>query len=168
MKAFILYSCEHCHRALGNLVAWGLTLPPPLVFQLVPVVATPDQIPPARAFYSARAAGGTLDSWLHFDELAFGLGDSAVPDDTWPVVAKQAGLSPQDFNRAWHSTIVRGRVMAAAKDCLDYALQTTPTLAIAGAYCVSPDDVGGDLSLMYQVANGLVSQRLTAFEGRTP
>lgn len=158
--AFFQFDCPHCRALHPLLERWGRSLPISVGFEFLPVVTSDrGQIMAARSWYAvALAAPSRLDA---FSDRAYAL----VQDDrmrmdagaTWEAAARQAGVS--DFALAWERVPV-DRIRRGVEKLAAYRIQTTPSLAIAGRYVVTPDATQGDADLFLRLASGLLSKSI--------
>lgn len=156
------FSCGHCRRFHGPLVAWGRTLPKAYQFVSVPLVLPDrDHVTAARAWYAVSNIAPThLDA---FAEAAFqAIIDRGMPMSsakTWAQSVERAGVPSAEFVKAWGK--VDERRLSESLDLLSkYRIQSTPSLAIGGRYVITPDNTQGDMELFIKLASGLVSKTL--------
>jgi thiol:disulfide interchange protein DsbA len=64
-----------------------------------------------------------------------------------------------DFALAWERVPV-DRIRRGVEKLAAYRIQTTPSLAIAGRYVVTPDATQGDADLFLRLASGLLSKSI--------
>ena len=157
---FFSFSCPACrnhHRAMRE---WSETLPSSIAFEFVPVVvADPDYVLAARAWYAARlAAPARLAQFT--DAVYVQIHDYKRPvsdPEMWLSAASSARIP--GFDEAW-TKVSRRQIEQAATLLERYGITETPSMAIGGHFVITPDNVNGDGRLFIELANGLVSKQV--------
>ncbi|RMD68840.1 MAG: thiol:disulfide interchange protein DsbA/DsbL [Gammaproteobacteria bacterium] len=158
---FFSFHCPFCRERHALFERWGDSLPEPFAFEAVPVLATRNDIQPARAYYAAAMADpGRLPLFVQL--LYEAVIDRGMPptEDAIFALAREAGLDMEAFDRAWRSHEGMEKLIRARYLLETYPVTSTPALVIGGRYVLSPDHTGGDYGLLFRVANGLVSRMM--------
>jgi len=160
--AFFSLTCPSCRNIHVGLSRWSKTLPKKMAFEFTPVVLPDRQsVVGARAWYAAKLAGpASLDT---FAERAYALiqDEGFSPDNPklWRRAAAGAGI--QGFEAAWQR-VSPAQLERAAGKLSAYNIQATPSVVIGGRFVITPDDTNGDISLFFNLANGMVSRVMGA------
>ncbi|RMD70267.1 MAG: thiol:disulfide interchange protein DsbA/DsbL [Gammaproteobacteria bacterium] len=163
---FFAFHCPFCRERHALFERWGESLPEPFVFEAVPVLALKEDIPLARAYYAASMADP--EKLPLFVELLYEavIEHGLSPDEEALFgLAREAGIPGEAFSTAWKSREGMEKLIRARYLLESYPVTSTPALAIAGRYVLSPEHTRGDYGLFFKVANGLISMIL---EGGKP
>lgn len=155
---FLAFSCTYCQQHHDSFVAWGRSIPKPVVFEPVPVVVDLATFSAARAFYAVRqAAPRLLDQYCSLVLNAFRHGAVDAADQG---LLARVGVDRRAFDQAWKSPAVKTAIQDAAALTLKYDISATPTLAIGGTTVLTADMVNGDYGMLTRLASGFVSRML--------
>jgi thiol:disulfide interchange protein DsbA len=165
---FFLFTCPFCREHMGNIQAWGETLPTPLRFASIPIPQEASGLQGARAYYAVRRAAperlGDFERTLYA-----ALHDAHAPADdekTYLAAARTAGIDAAALKTWWQSKDVRRDVLVAKLRFERYAIEYTPSLALGGRYVLNPELTHGNYGVMLNLANGIISQMLPQFAKR--
>lgn len=160
---FFAFDCTFCLRNDTYFWTWGTSLPAPITFEPVPVIAsTTKEILMARAYYAAQIAQPVrIAYFMQETYMALQLAPNDPERlDTYLKCARNAGIAEDAFRKAWNSTASMRALILARKRFAHYQPDATPALVMNGAYLIGPDVTAGDYELFFQLANGLLSQYL--------
>ncbi len=136
---FFWYGCPHCFGVEPYLQAWLKTKKPAnVVFKHVPAAMPNSEFyTDAQAYFVADILG--VEDKIHEPFFnAIHLGDQeALRDDKNAIkdwFAKNAGVSPQDFDNTWDSFGVQTRMTQAQKLADRYGIQGVPTFIVNGKW----------------------------------
>lgn len=162
VRMFFSFSCTFSKKWHAGFMNWGRTLPASMAFMPTPIVTLADDesYPAALAFYSAWKASPKRIT--HFMELGY----EAVqvkkldPTDvrTYIMAASNAGVDMKAYLDLCQKQTLSSTVESAGLLAQRYKLSGTPSFGIGGRYMVSPEGVGGNEGLMYQLLNAMVSK----------
>lgn len=156
---FLRFSCPFSAAFHSNFLAWGGSLPQPLRFARIPVLSEPVDGPAAMAHSMVRI--GSPSDLADFEQRAFAAvhaeptryADPALYADIIKALRIKKLASSK-------SPEVRERMARSMRLFVRYGVEATPTLAIGGASTVTPVSTGGDIAMLMQLANGLVSRTI--------
>jgi thiol:disulfide interchange protein DsbA len=157
------YGCPHCFRFEPYLAKWLPNAPSAMLFRQQPAVLSPRWAPAAQAFYTAEALG-VLPQIHHalFDGIHVS-GNRALASDR-EAIAKlfaQQGVSADDFNQAWDSFAVRGKLRRAEQFTQRSGIQGVPTILVQGKYMTDGSSAGSYENLI-KVIEHLVAKETGA------
>jgi protein dithiol oxidoreductase (disulfide-forming) len=164
VKVFFQYTCPFCANYFSGIDGWGKTLPPSWKFEWVPVVASTskEEFIAAMAYYAALQTDPqkiSLFSLYAYDAIISQRKLVSDPN-TWIGVCRSCQMQEQVFINAFKK-VAPNVIQAAAKDCARYRISETPSVAIGGAYVITPSNTNGNAELFYQLLNGMVSKAMT-------
>lgn len=160
---FFAFDCTFCMRNDTYFWTWGTSLPAPITFEPVPVIAnTTKEILMGRAYYAAKIAQPVrIAYFMQETYMALQLAPNDPEHiDTYLHCAHKAGIAEDAFRKAWNSNASMRELIRARKRFAHYQPDATPALVMNGAYLIGPDVTAGDYELFFQLANGLLSQYL--------
>lgn len=164
VKVFFQYTCPYCATYFSGLDGWGKTLPPSWKFEWVPIVASTNKedIIPAMAYYAALQTDRQKISLfsLHAYDAIVTQRRAITDPNTWIAICKACSMPERPFMSAFKK-ISPAIIQATARDCARYQISETPSVAIGGAYVVTPNNANGNTDLFYQLLNGMVSKAMT-------
>jgi thiol:disulfide interchange protein DsbA len=159
------YGCPHCFRLESHLAKWLPNAPAAMRFRQQPAVLSPRWAPAAQAFYTAEALG-VLPQIHHalFDGIHVN-GNRALASDRAAIAAlfAQQGVSETDFNQAWESFAVRGKLRRAEQFTQRSGIQGVPTILVQGKYMTDGSSAGSYENLI-KVIEYLVAKESGAAE----
>lgn len=163
VKVFFQYSCPYCANYFSGLDGWGKTLPLSWKFEWVPIVASTnkEEIIPAMAYYAALQTDRSKISLfsLHAYDAIAAQRKSITDPNTWIAICKACAIPEKPFMSAFKK-VSPSLIQATAKECARYQISETPSVAIGGAYIVTPNNSNGNADLFYQLLNGMVSKAM--------
>ena len=134
---FFWYSCPHCDDFEPQFDAWVKKAPADVVVRRVPVAFRADFEPQQRLFYVLQAMG-QLDTMhrkvfnaIHRERQALNTHESVI---AWAV---KQGLDKAKFTELYQSADVAEKVKRATLLQDSYAVDSVPSLGIAGRYYTS-------------------------------
>ena len=159
---FFSFSCPFCRTFHTPLRQWAKSLPAPWRYEFVPILlADGTGIHEAAGYLAAQKALGSAVA--RFEDAAYraiqGEGRSPRAPETWRGIVNAAGGSVLAFEEAWES-LSPAEVAELPRSMIAYAVDATPTVAIAGKFVLTPDGVQGDEALFLQLCSGLVSRAM--------
>ncbi len=168
--AFFAFSCPFCRQHMANIAAWGATLPKPLRFEAVPICIDETGTQAARAYFAVRRA--QPDRLATFEQAVYtqlqDAGAVGGSPSTYLAAAKDAHIDRTALDRWRRDGIVAREIVQARMRYERYRVEVTPSLAIGGQFVTEAGRTNGDYVMLLQLANGIISQMLPIFQGRTP
>ncbi|WP_174874917.1 thiol:disulfide interchange protein DsbA/DsbL [Vogesella oryzae] len=132
---FFSYHCIHCFNLEPSLEAWSKKLPADVSFRRQQIVWGKQMEPLARLFATFTLTK-TLDR-LHRPALTAMVQQHVNLADEGQMtkwLATQQGVDSKAFMQVYKSFGVNAQVAHATQATLDYAIQGTPTIVVAGKY----------------------------------
>jgi len=151
------YGCVHCYHYEPYLQKWLQHKPQNVVFHRMPVVFSKDQVPLAKAFYTAEKLG-ILDK-MHeqlFDAI-HKYNRNIFDDDAIKAFFIEQGVSSDDFSRAYNSMEINIKVKQAEVLVRKYRLTSVPSVVINGKYLTGPS-YAQSYDKLASVMNGLIAE----------
>ena len=141
---FFWYGCPHCYNLQPALEDWIARKPADVVVRRIPAFLRDSWLPHARIYYTLEALGEVerlhqqVYHGYHVQELHM-----SKPEvmEQW---AARHGIEPRKWIQAYHSPEVTRRVERARELTLEYSVQGTPSLVVAGRYLTSPAMTGSE------------------------
>jgi len=149
------YGCPGCYAFEPLISQWESAQAEDIDHKRMPVVWDRLTTIHAQAFYAAESLGELQSVHQPFFEAFHENRNRLHNEVAIRELFESCGISPADFDRAFHSFSVRSRVNQAIKRIQDYGVAQTPTMYINGKYIVTTD-VGG-YQQMLEVVDYLVS-----------
>ena len=154
---FFWYSCPHCNAFEPALNTWLKAQPKDVVVKRVPVAFQDSFIPQQKLFYALEALG-KVDALhdkvfyaIHVEKQALNT-DAKILE--WAV---KQGLDKAQFQEAYNSFSVAGKVKRAAVLQDAYKVEGVPALGIAGRY-YTDGTRAGSMGRALQVTDALVAE----------
>jgi len=156
---FFSYACHWCHKFDPAIEAWLNKRPKDVVFQRVPILFTPDELPLSKAYYAAVDLGvGNKVHEAMFDAVQSGNFSLSSEQDLYPFF-KSAGISKKTFDNAMAFSMTIDEAIARGNQLSkDYQIAAVPTFIVNGQYETDSSNVGGDPAQMIQLLDFLVSK----------
>lgn len=155
---FFLFSCFFCQQHHDAIASWGMSIPAPVRFEPVPVVADLESFKAARTFYAVKQAAP--DRIYAYLLQAFASARNGATDLASAELLRVSGVPQKAFDQAWRSTAVKSALQRAVELTVRYRITATPSLSVGGRHVLHADQVGGDYGTMMRLANGFVSRVL--------
>jgi thiol:disulfide interchange protein DsbA len=151
------YGCGHCFSFEPYLQKWKKTLGTDVSFVKHPVMWNPTNEIHARLFYTAQALGldqanGDIFSEIHTNRQMLA-SESAQRD----FITSKYGVSEEDFDKAYRSFSVNGKLQQAKTWTQRYQVRSVPLLVINGKYSVVGPELSGYEQLL-DVADELIER----------
>lgn len=159
------YGCIHCKTFEPAMDAWRDSMADDVDFYRMPATFSRPWEVLAQLYYTAEALGvtgrvhGAIFTAIH--DRGVNLTD---PDLMADLFEREAGVSPDEFNKVYTSFSVRSRVQQAHARGMAYRLSGTPTMIVDGMYRVDGRMAGSNAGML-DVVDYLVAQRRSAHEG---
>ena len=152
------YGCPHCYSFEPYLKSWKKTLGPDVNLVQLPVMWNPTNEIHARLFYTAQALGildqahGDIFQAIHTkgEMLA---SESAQRD----FITSRYGISEEDFDKAYRSFSVNGKLQQAKNWTQRYQIRSVPVLIINGKYATVGTELR-DYEQILDVADELIER----------
>lgn len=161
------YGCIHCYNFDPMVDAWHKAQDDKVIFRRMPAVFNQSWAVLAQAFYTAEALG--VSERMHAP-LFRAIHDQPINISDPELMARlfktEAGVSADDFNAAFESFGVRGKVQQAQGQGRAFRLRAVPSIVVDGKYLIDSSMVGGGNAEMLEVADFLVARTL-AQQGAT-
>lgn len=157
------YGCPHCFRLEAYLDRWLPNAPSVMRFRQQPAVLSPRWAPAAQAFFTAEALGVLPQIHHALMEGIHVKGNRALASDR-EAIAKlfaQQGVSTADFDQAWDSFAVRGKLRRAEQFTQRSGIQGVPTILVQGKYMTDGSSAGSYENLI-KVIEYLVAKEASA------
>ena len=151
------YGCIHCYHYEPYLLKWLQSKPANAEFHRIPVVFAKNQIPLAKAYYTAEKLG-VLDKIHHplFDAIHKNKRE-IFEDDAIKAFFVEQGVNANEFSRVYNSMEISTKVRQAEVMVKNYRLPGVPALVVNGKYQTSPSQAG-DYDVLEQTLNSLVAR----------
>lgn len=149
---FFSYGCPHCAHFDPLLSAWAAKLPKDVVLRRVPVgFDRPPWINLQRAYYALESDGdlGKLDA-----ALFHAIHEEQQPLWDEPHLAEWVGRNGgnvEKFSAAYVSFGVNNQTVQADKLQMDYAIDSVPSIAVAGRYVITASTAGGEMPYLKEL-----------------
>ena len=153
---FFAYTCPHCAVLEPLVTKWKATLPGDVAFSSVPV-AFNQAMKPFQYFYYSLEVVGRLDlhpkffAAIHQEKRRLFTTEAMI---NWAV---SQGVDRSKFTAAMDSFGVKSKAKRADQLAQGYAIQGTPSIAVAGRYVTSPSEAGGYEQTL-EVASQLINK----------
>ncbi len=142
------YGCGHCFKFEPLAQQWESKAPEDVAFVQSPAMWNGLMELHARAFYAAKALN-VLDK-VHqpmFNKINLERNMLKSPDVIFPIF-ESAGVSRQDFDKAFGSFVVTSQVKQANARARGYKITGTPSMVVDGKYRVSTREAGGHVQML--------------------
>jgi thiol:disulfide interchange protein DsbA len=165
---FFDFACPFCAAYHESLLNFAATVPSQIQTLFIPVVNIADtarkqeQMIAAKCYYAAFSVA-TKPQMAKFTTSVYGLYQqthSLMDKQIWSKSIKAAGIDTKKFLAALNSASGDTQLKFAARKVFQYGLRATPSVAVAGRYVITPDDVAGDQEAFFNILNGLTSEVL--------
>jgi thiol:disulfide interchange protein DsbA len=156
------YGCPHCYSFEPYLNEWKKTLGPDISFVKLPVMWNPTNEIHARLFYTIQALGisdqanGDIFQAIHTDRQMLA-SESAQRD----FVTSRYDISTEDFDKAYRSFSVNGKLQQAKNWTARYQIRSVPVLVINGKYATVGTELR-DFPEILDVADALIEREREA------
>lgn len=159
VEEFFWYGCPHCFAMDPAIEAWKAKKGADVDFVRVPAtLGRPDGELHQKAFYIAEALG--VGDKMH-KALFSAIHEKNQPmhtaDQVKALFQKEAGISPEDFDKNTSSFMVDSRVRRSSQLAIAYGITSVPTLIIGGKYVTSAAMAGSPDKAM-QVTDFLIEK----------
>jgi hypothetical protein len=158
------FNCPYCRQINLGAQSWGETLPKPWKLVQFPVIQDEASFNAATAFLLAvLAAPEKADVFVQACfEAVQTHHESPTASRTYAHAALAAGIRQEDLQRVLKTRF--NEVKSQLRDLADLveaaAPEVTPTFVVDANEVLDVNRTGGDYGRMFQVMNGLISQRL--------
>jgi protein dithiol oxidoreductase (disulfide-forming) len=150
------YACPHCYALEPFIQAWRKTKPDYIEFVRVPVMWGPIHRAHAQLYYTLKQLGrNDLDDkvfdTLHQEQNPL-FGNS--PEETLQrqlEFAKQNGIDPEAFRKAYNSFAVNSDLMRAEEITQRYRVEGVPLVVINGKYITDVGKAGSHDNLIAEI-----------------
>lgn len=155
------YGCSHCYHFEPILDKWVENKPDDVEFVRVPAILGPSWELMARGYYTAEVLEvtdkihGPLFDYIHRDRKRI-----RNVDDLRDFFGK-AGISAEDFDKAFNSFAVVTMTNRAKQAHTRYGANGVPTVIVNGKYRTSAQQAGGNEKII-EVVDYLVEQERAA------
>lgn len=162
VRLFFGFSCPFSRRWHESFIRWGKSLPDGMAFLPTPVVSVQDDesYTAALVFYTVLQVDSSkiLQFMSQCYEAIQGRGLDPTDVRTYIMAASNAGVAIRPFAATLQKQSMVGMVERAGKVASRYRIKHTPSIGIHGRFLTSPEGVGGNEGLMFQLLNALVSK----------
>ena len=139
---FFMYSCIHCFNLEPYVQAWLPNKPAYINFVRVPTTWSEPIRLHAQAFYAAAALGKGEEMHEPFFESMHVDRNYLESQAEMRQFFARFGVSDADFNSVFESFSVRSQVNRADELGRRYAVESTPTIIVAGKYSTGVSEAG--------------------------
>jgi thiol:disulfide interchange protein DsbA len=152
------YGCPHCYSFEPYLNEWQKSLGPDISFVKLPVMWNPTNEIHARLFYTAQALGildqahGDIFQAIHTNRQMLA-SESAQRE----FITSRYGISEDDFDKAYRSFSVNGKLQQAKNWTTRYQIRSVPVLIINGKYATVGTELV-DFDQILDVADELIER----------
>ncbi|MBF8269083.1 MAG: hypothetical protein HW386_792 [Gammaproteobacteria bacterium] len=151
------YGCIHCYSYEPYLMKWLQNIPANVEFRRMPVVFNKDQIPLAKAYYTAEKLG-ILEQIHHSLFEAINKNKRNIfEDDAIKAFFVEQGVDGDAFSRIYNSMEISTKVRQAEVVVRNYRIPHTPALVINGKYLTSPS-MAGNFEKLEQTLTSLIAK----------
>ena len=150
------YMCVHCFNFDPYIEVWKQSAAADVDFKRLPASFNSDWEFLAHAFYTAETLGVTEQ--VHtpiFEGLHVNRQDLRRPENLAVLFKEVAGVSEEDFQAAYNSFSVQGRVRQSKAKTRAYRVTGVPTMIVNGKYLVDGTMAGGNVAML-QVVDFLI------------
>ncbi len=151
------YGCGHCFSFEPYLQKWKKTLGSDVSFVKHPVMWNPTNEIHARLFYTAQALGLDQADGDIFSEIHTNREMLASESAQREFITSKYGVSEEDFDKAYRSFSVNGKLQQAKSWTQRYKVRSVPLLVINGKYSVVGPELSGYEQLL-DVADELIER----------
>jgi thiol:disulfide interchange protein DsbA len=156
---FFSYACPHCYQFRPLMEAWSEQAPEGVTIARVPVIFNESWALLAKAYYVADVLGAVEQTHKPLFEALHAEGRRFNDEQDVVDFYAELGLSRDRVAGAFDSFAVDMKMRQAERIARDYRVMSTPTVAVAGRYRVSPRTAGSQ-EHMIEVIDRLVGQEL--------
>ena len=150
------YMCVHCFNFDPYIEVWKQQQAEDVDFKRVPASFSNDWQLLAHAYYTAEVLGVTDAVHTHiFEGLHNKRQDLRRPENLSLLFQDVAGVSEEDFQAAYNSFSVQGRVRQSIAKTRAYQVRGVPTMIVNGKYLVDGTQAGGNVAML-QVVDFLI------------
>jgi len=152
------YGCPHCYDLESVIVPWKKTLADDVAFERIPAMFGRAWIIHAQLYYTADALGvledvhGDIFNAIHVDKVPL-----LSEEDQRDFLKAKAGVSAEDFDKAYSSFSVRSKMTRGDKRIRSFEIRGVPALIVNGKYVIDASSAGSQ-EAMVDVANFLIEQ----------
>jgi protein dithiol oxidoreductase (disulfide-forming) len=149
------YGCPHCFQFDPYLENWRKTAKPPYVeFRRMHVIWNEVTRAHARLFYTMEALGkleelhSVVFREIHVNQNGLIGSDPAATEQLQKTFLTAHGVSPADFDRAYHSFSVESKLSQAEQMTQRYRATGVPMMVVNGKYTTDVSSAGGEAQLL--------------------
>ncbi len=156
------YGCPHCFHLESVLSPWKKQLADDVQFTGVPAMFGRQWVVHAQLYHVADVLG-VLDQ-VHEDIFnAINVGGKRLldKDDQRDFLVEKAGISAEDFNKAYDSFTVKSRMKNADQRIRAFKISGVPALIVQGKYIVTAREAGSQENML-KVVDYLIEQERSA------
>jgi len=150
VEEFFWYGCPHCFHADPVIEAWKAKKAADVDFQRIPnTLGSPTGELHMRAFYIAESLG--VGEKIHkplFAAIHERHQPMSTVDQLKVLFQTEAGIKPEDYDRATSSFMVDSRMRRAQQLAMSYGITSVPTLVVGGKYTTSASLAGSPENAM--------------------
>jgi len=160
------YGCPHCFHLESALKPWKAKLPADVNFQGVPAMFGRAWVVHAQLYYVADVLG--ILSQVHesiFRALHIEKKRLLDRDDQRDFLVEKAGISAEDFDKAYESFTVKSRMKQGDQRIRAFKISGVPALIVQGKYVVSASSAGGQ-NKMLDVVDYLIEKERQALKAK--
>ncbi|MEM7218303.1 MAG: thiol:disulfide interchange protein DsbA/DsbL [Pseudomonadota bacterium] len=154
------YMCVHCFNFDATVHQWSKSQPDDVVFRQVPAIFNKSWEAVAQGFYTAQLLG--VGEQVHgpiFEAIHVKNQDVRSASAMAALFKQHAGVSTEDFNKAYKSFSVRSKVQQAARLVAQYRLGSVPSMIVNGKYRVEVRMAGGNTGMLRVVEHLVEKER---------
>ncbi len=156
---FFMYSCIHCFNLEPYVQAWLPNKPAYINFVRIPTTWNPTVELHAQAFYAAAALGKGEEMHEPFFESMHVDRNYLESQAEMRQFFARFGVTDADFNSVFESFSVRSQVNRAKELGNRYAVESTPTIVIAGKYTTGTSEAGS-YERLFELIEALAAREL--------
>lgn len=156
---FFMYSCVHCFNLEPYVQAWLPNKPAYINFVRIPTTWNPTVELHAQAFYAAAALGKGEEMHEPFFETMHVDRNYLESQAEMRQFFARFGVTDEDFNSVFESFSVRSQVNRAKELGNRYAVESTPTIVIAGKYTTGTSEAGS-YERLFELIEALAAREL--------
>ncbi|MAD44578.1 MAG: hypothetical protein CMI02_17020 [Oceanospirillaceae bacterium] len=160
------YGCPHCFHLESILTPWKKQLPEDVAFKGVPAMFGRAWVVHAQLFHVADVLG--VEEKVHSDIFkAIHVDRERLldRDDQRDFLVEKAGISAEDFDKAYESFAVKSRMKQGDQRIRAFKISGVPALIIQGKYVVDATSAGSQANML-KVADFLIEKERAALQGK--
>lgn len=158
------YGCPHCYHLEAAITPWSKQLASDVQFTGVPAQFGRPWVAHAQLYYTSQVLG--VQDQVHdkiFNAFHEQRKQLLNKSDQRNFLAKEAGVSAADFDKAYDSFTVRSRMKQANQRIEAFGINGVPAIIVQGKYVVDASSAGGQQNIL-KVVDFLINKERQALK----